>query len=115
MNRRQILLGTAGAGATLAVGAIPSAVAGKARSAPTGTDAGALPMPVPSRILPGPVPEQDRSRTRMERGWLFHEGDVVAPTPDGHNATYLSVKAGNALGAAAMAYDDSDWAPVRLP
>ena len=115
MNRRQILLGTAGAGATLAVGAIPSAVTGKARSAPTGSDAGALPMPVPSRILPGPVPEQDRSRTRMERGWLFHEGDVVAPAPDGHNATYLSVKAGNALGAAAMAYDDSDWVPVRLP
>jgi len=115
MNRRQILLGTAGAGATLAVGGIPSAVTGKARSAPTGSDAGALPMPVPSRILPGPVPEQDRSRTRMERGWLFHEGDVVAPAPDGHNATYLSVKAGNALGAAAIAYDDSDWAPVRLP
>ena len=115
MNRRQILLGTAGAGATLAVGGIPAAVTGKARSAPTGSDAGALPMPVPSRILPGRVPEQDRSRTRMERGWLFHEGDVVAPAPDGHNATYLSVKAGNALGAAAMAYDDSDWAPVRLP
>ena len=44
MNRRQILLGTAGAGATLAVGAIPSAVTGKARSAPTGSDAGALPI-----------------------------------------------------------------------
>ncbi|MGE2794048.1 hypothetical protein ACQHME_24275, partial [Escherichia coli] len=42
-----------------------------------------------------PALVQDPSRTLIERGWLFHEGDVIAPPPEGHNATYLSVKAGN--------------------
>lgn len=108
MNRRELLIGTAGAGATLAIGT--------AEAAPIASgEAGALPMPRPSRALLPARFDPDPSRMLIERGWLFHEGDVVAPKPVGHNATYLSVKAGNALGAAAMAYDDSDWRPVRLP
>ena len=115
MNRRELLLGTAGAGAGLiSVPFETRAFAAPASDLAKGA-AGALPMPAPTRILPPAALVQDPSRTRIERGWLFHEGDVVAPAPEGHNATYLSVKAGNALGAAAMAFDDSDWAPVRLP
>ncbi len=115
MNRRELLLGTAGAGAGLiSVPFETRAFAAPAADLAKGA-AGALPMPAPTRILPPAALVQDPSRTRIERGWLFHEGDVVAPAPEGHNATYLSVKAGNALGAAAMAFDDSDWAPVRLP
>ncbi|SUJ21541.1 Uncharacterised protein [Sphingomonas paucimobilis] len=56
--------------------------------------AGALPMPAPTDRLPAALPVQDAARVLMDRGWLFHEGDVE-PTPlDTHNATYLSVKAG---------------------
>ncbi len=112
MNRRELLVGTAGAGASMVVGPIE---AGFAASVKAQGSAGALPMPQPSRTLPSRALVQDPSRTLIERGWLFHEGDVIAPPPEGHNATYLSVKAGNALGAAAMAYDDSDWQSVRLP
>ncbi len=115
MNRRQLLIGTAGAGVGVVVrptDAFAAAGAGPGRQA---GEAGALPMPAPSRTLPPAMHVQDLSCTRIERGWVFHEGDVATPAPEGHNATYLSVKAGNALGAAAMAFDDSDWAPVRLP
>ncbi|MFV0622505.1 beta-galactosidase GalA [Sphingomonas sp. ac-8] len=109
MDRRQILAGGAGLGALLA--ANPQlALAARRGAAHDG-----FPMPQPTRTLPQPLPVKDPSRTLMERGWRFHEGDIVAPMPDTHNATYLSVKAGNALGAAAMAYDDSDWREVRLP
>jgi beta-galactosidase len=108
MNRRELLIGTAGAGATLAIGPVEAAPM-------TAGTAGALPMPQPSRALPPPRFDPDPSRTLIEHGWLFHSGDVLPPKPEGHNATYLSVKAGNALGAAAIAYDDSDWRPVRLP
>ncbi|EIZ78364.1 glycosyl hydrolases family 2, sugar binding domain protein [Novosphingobium sp. Rr 2-17] len=74
-----------------------------------------LPMPAP---LAGPsprLPETDFSRTLIGRGWRFHEGDVAFPEPEDHNATYLSVKAGNATGAAAFDFDDSDWPEVSLP
>lgn len=77
--------------------------------------AGALPMPAPGRDLPVPLPVVDPGRVRLERGWLFHEGDVAVAPPAGHHETYLSVKAGNATGAAAPDFDDSDWTPVRLP
>ncbi len=109
MNRRELLVGTAGVSATLAVTPIGAAVLDSSAAA------GALPMPRPSRVLPPARHDADPSRMLIERGWLFHEGDIVPAKPDGHNATYLSVKAGNALGAAAMAYDDSDWRAVRLP
>ncbi|MCC2976832.1 DUF4982 domain-containing protein [Sphingomonas sp. PL-96] len=110
MHRRQLLASGAGLGALLA--ANPQlALAAPAR----GRGHDGFPMPQPEQTLPHPLAVQDPSRTLLERGWRFHEGDVVAPMPDTHNATYLSVKAGNALGAAAMSFDDSDWQAVRLP
>ena len=108
MDRRQVLRGSVGAGALLAV---PMREA-EARPAGAGDS---FPMPQPTRGLAPRLPEPDPSRTLLERGWRFHEGDVITPLPQGHHETYLSVKAGNALGAAAMGYDDTDWAPVRLP
>ncbi|MGK6321662.1 beta-galactosidase GalA [Sphingomonas sp. DT-51] len=108
MHRRDLLRGTAAlaavAGAPLA--AFPAA--GRA-----GGDG--LPMPAPTDILPPATFVGDPTRTRLEQGWLFHEGDIVSPVLDTHNATYLSVKAGNAQGAAAIDYDDSDWQRVRVP
>jgi len=109
MDRRQLLLGGVGTGALIAV---PGRALAAARLA-EGYDG--LPMPAPLRQLPPRLPELDPSRTRLELGWRFHQGDIPTPEPQGHNDTYLSVKAGNALGAAAVAYDDSDWPEVRLP
>ena len=77
--------------------------------------AGALPMPPPATTLSPRLPVEDSSRALMDHGWLFHEGDIVPEAPRDHEATYLSVKAGNARGAAATDYDDSDWQPVELP
>ncbi|MBB5709916.1 beta-galactosidase GalA [Sphingomonas xinjiangensis] len=108
MDRRQMLRGSVGAGALL------TAPMREAAAAPAGAGDG-FPMPQPMRGLAPRLPDPDSSRTLLELGWRFHEGDVVTPLPQGHHETYLSVKAGNALGAAAMGYDDSDWAEVRLP
>ncbi|UIJ44306.1 DUF4982 domain-containing protein [Sphingomonas cannabina] len=107
MDRRQLLLGSAGMGAMLSVRPVLAAP-------PRGMDDG-FPMPPPIRSLPPRLPESDPSRTLLDLGWRFHEGDIPMPEPVGHNATYLSVKAGNAPGAAAVVYDDSDWREVRLP
>lgn len=108
MDRRQLLLGTAGIGVAFAI----DPVSARPASAPDGDG---FPMPSPQRGLAAQLPETDPSRTLMELGWRFHEGDIPTPEPQGHDATYLSVKAGNALGAAAPIYDDSDWQDVRLP
>ena len=110
MNRRQLLL----ASAASAAGAASGSLAAAPRQIAPG-DGGALPMPAPTRVVPPMLPETDPARIRLERGWRFHEGDVVPPPPANHEQTYLSVKAGNAQGAAAMAFDDSDWLAVRLP
>ncbi|SEN12388.1 beta-galactosidase [Sphingomonas gellani] len=110
MNRRSFLL--SGAAAVALAGPAPFAMArGRVRAG----GAGALPMPSPLAELPVPLPLVDPARVRLEQGWVFHAGDVPVPPPANHHDTYLSVKAGNAPGAAAPAFDDSDWAPVRLP
>ncbi|MFN3434776.1 MAG: beta-galactosidase GalA, partial [Sphingomonas sp.] len=106
IDRRQ-LLGTAGAGLTLGV-------PGLARAAPAARY-GALPMPAPGDGLPQPLPVGDPSRIGFDRGWLFHEGDIRVPPATTHEETYLRAKAGNARGAAAIDYDDSDWQAVTLP
>ena len=104
IDRRQFVVRTAATGA--------AALAPIAASAtPTGE---ALPMPAPTDTLPPPT-VQDPDRVLLDHGWLFHDGDILPPPPVGHNATYLSVKAGNAQGAAATDYDDSDWSSVTLP
>ncbi len=72
-------------------------------------------MPLPTDRLPDPLPVIDPSRIGFDTGWLFHEGDVIVPPATTHEETYLRAKAGNARGAAAMDYDDSEWRPVTLP
>ena len=106
IDRRQFVVRTAASGAAVLtpIPAIAAPAIGEA-----------LPMPAPTDALPPPALVQDPSRVLLDQGWLFHEGDIVPAPPLGHNATYLSVKAGNAQGAAAVDYDDSDWAPVTLP
>jgi beta-galactosidase len=107
MNRRQLLLASAGASALRAVPAVAAA------AAPQTADG--FPMPRPENSLPPRPVRQDPARTLLELGWRFHEGDIAAPAPAGHAETYLSAMAGNAIGAAAVLYDDSDWAAVRVP
>ncbi|WP_404338284.1 beta-galactosidase GalA [Sphingomonas sp. MMS12-HWE2-04] len=111
MHRRDLLLAGAGVGALLA--SDPLLALAPPAGRPSHGDG--FPMPAPGRTLPSRLPNPDPGRTRLELGWRFHEGDIVAPEPDDHNSTYLSVKAGNARGAAAPLYDDSDWRDVRLP
>ncbi|AOW25010.1 beta-galactosidase [Sphingomonas melonis TY] len=111
IDRRQLLGTAAGAGLTLGLSAGLPAIA-SARSA---TGYGALPMPLPTARLPDPLPVIDPSRIGFDTGWLFHEGDVIVPPATTHEETYLRAKAGNARGAAAMDYDDSEWRPVTLP
>ena len=56
-----------------------------------------------------------RHTLRVESHWRFHAGDLpmqASKVPDG---AYPATKAGNALGPAAVGYDDSDWADVDLP
>ncbi|KQM63432.1 beta-galactosidase [Sphingomonas sp. Leaf17] len=113
-DRRTMLLGSAGMGAALLVEG-PTIAAAPSGSGGSGGSAGGLPMPAPTDRLPDPLPVSDPSRMLLDHGWLFHEGDIPVPEPVGHHATYLRVKAGNAGGAAAMDYDDSDWQPVTLP
>jgi beta-galactosidase len=56
-----------------------------------------------------------RERLSLDRGWLFHEGDVAFPVVTGHQASYDNAKAGSSSGAASPDYDDSSWKPVNLP
>ena len=104
IDRRQFVVRTAATGAA-ALAPMPAVAA-------TGEP---LPMPAPIDTLPPPALVQDPSRVLLDQGWLFHEGDILPAPPVGHDATYRSVKAGNAQGAAAPDYDDSDWASVTLP
>ncbi|MES2037634.1 MAG: beta-galactosidase GalA [Pseudomonadota bacterium] len=59
--------------------------------------------------------EPGRERLSLDRGWLFHLGDIPMPDIVGHSATYGNAKAGNAQGAAATKYNDSDWRKLNLP
>jgi beta-galactosidase len=115
LARRALLRGSAGVGALALLPQAAGAKSGAGKFGPGEPDGLPMPMPPP---LAGPtprLPETDPSRTLLEQGWRFHEGDVPFPEPADHNATYLSVKAGNATGAAAFDFDDSDWAQVVLP
>jgi beta-galactosidase len=51
----------------------------------------------------------------LDNGWLFHKGDLPFPPIKGHGESYLAAKAGAARGAAAMDYDDTEWASVQVP
>jgi beta-galactosidase len=56
-----------------------------------------------------------RERLSLDRGWLFHPGDIAFPVPTNHDETYLAAKAGGATGAAAVRFDDSAWRRLDLP
>jgi beta-galactosidase len=51
----------------------------------------------------------------LNKGWLFHLGDIPFNDVKGHQATYNTSKAGNATGAASVNYDDSGWRELNLP
>lgn len=59
--------------------------------------------------------ENIREKLSLDRGWLFHLGDIPFPEIKGHSMTYANAKAGNAGGAAGTEYDDSDWRVLDLP
>ena len=56
-----------------------------------------------------------RERLLLDRGWLFHEGDIPMPVITGHQPSYDNAKAGSSHGAASPAFDDSSWRQVDLP
>ena len=56
-----------------------------------------------------------RERLSLDRGWLFHLGDVRQAPIVGHEESYSNAKAGNAPGAAGAEFDDSDWRRLDLP
>jgi beta-galactosidase len=56
-----------------------------------------------------------RERLSLDRGWLFHEGDIPFPVISGHQASYDNAKAGSSSGAASPEFDDSSWKEVNLP
>ncbi len=56
-----------------------------------------------------------RERLSLDRGWLFHEGDIPFPIVTGHQPSYDNAKAGSSSGAASPEYDDSSWKQVDLP
>ncbi len=72
-----------------------------------------------SFLLPGttPMPAQQSARAQLslDRGWLFHEGDIPFPLPHTHLESYDNAKAGSSSGAASPEYDDSSWKQVNLP
>lgn len=69
----------------------------------------------PARAEVDSAPAASRERLTLDRGWLFHRGDIPFPEIQGMSATYESAKAGKAWGAAAPDADDSDWRAVDLP
>ena len=109
LNRRHFL----GSGTAMGVAL---AADGVAQAAPVQAPAiGALPMPAIRDDLPLRVPVEDPNRLLLDRSWRFHLGDIPMPEIRGHGWSYNSAKAGQAQGAAAMQYDDSDWPEVDLP
>ncbi|WP_260737646.1 hypothetical protein [Tunturiibacter lichenicola] len=56
-----------------------------------------------------------RGRLSLDRGWLFHEGDIPFPVITGHQPSYDNAKAGSSSGAASPDYDGSSWRQVNLP
>ncbi|HEX7694002.1 MAG TPA: glycoside hydrolase family 2 TIM barrel-domain containing protein, partial [Sphingomonas sp.] len=108
MQRRQFLA-AAGSAAALA-----TTTATEAATAGTRADDD-LPMPPARTILPPRSESDEPDRLLLDRAWQFHQGDIAFPEIKGHGWTYASAKAGQAQGAAATNFDDSDWPQVDLP
>jgi len=62
-----------------------------------------------------PAASSGRERLSLDRGWLFHEGDIPFPVITGHQQSYNNAKAGSSWGAASPSFDDSVWRQVDLP
>jgi beta-galactosidase len=62
-----------------------------------------------------PEPSSVRETLSLDKGWRFHEGDIEIPWPSSNTNTYDWTKTGAAGGAAAIAYDDSQWPVVTVP
>jgi beta-galactosidase len=56
-----------------------------------------------------------REQLSLDRGWLFHLGDIPFPVRITQDDSYNGAKAGGATGAAAIKYDDASWRRVDLP
>jgi len=57
-------------------------------------------------------------RILMDFGWRFHLGDACDPTKDwsyGAGDPSSNTKAGDAVGAVRVDFDDRDWSIVNLP
>jgi beta-galactosidase len=87
-----------------------TARSGSSANAPLSPD-----MPIPLGRLAAPIAPADPTLLALNRGWLFHEGDVAVPPVRGNDETYAATKAGNAQGAANVDFDDSAWNQVHLP
>lgn len=108
LKRREFMVA---AGSVAAMAPVAGAEAASVR---TGPHPG-LPMPASRTVLP-PRPEPDEpGRVLLDRAWQFHQGDIPAPEIKGHGWSYSNAKAGQAQGAAATNFDDSDWPDVDLP
>ncbi len=59
--------------------------------------------------------DNGRERLSLDRDWRFHLGDIATPPLITHDDTYFATKAGRALGAAALTYDDTNWRKLDLP
>jgi beta-galactosidase len=70
---------------------------------------------VTSSSSPLPLVQTGRQTLSLDRGWLFHEGDIPFPIITGHQMSYSNAKSGTAWGAAAPEFDDSSWKQVDLP
>jgi beta-galactosidase len=62
-----------------------------------------------------PASAASRERLSLDTGWLFHLGEVPAPSVKGHGMSYHNGKANGAGGAAAADFDDSAWRRLDLP
>ncbi|MBE6407966.1 MAG: glycoside hydrolase family 2 protein [Lentisphaerae bacterium] len=56
-----------------------------------------------------------REELCLNRGWLFHDGDIVELAADGHKKAYLQSKTRSTTGVISQDFNDSDWQPVNLP
>src|SRR4051794_27745650 len=57
-------------------------------------------------VAPSAAPSTARERLSLDRGWLFHLGDIVSTVGPTTEDAYLNAKAGNARGAAGDHFDD---------
>ena len=70
---------------------------------------------VSAQLSAAQQPSPARERLSLDKGWLFHLGDVPFLVPKTHDQTYNDSKAGTASGAASVKYKDSSWPSVTLP